>query len=621
MSKIRILPEDVSNRIAAGEVIERPASVIKELAENSLDAGATQITINVSRGGRSSIKVIDNGCGMDSEDSLLSIEAHATSKIKSAQDVESIASFGFRGEALPSIASVSRFELRTKTPDKTIGTEVLVNGGIIKSVSEIGCASGTSITVKNIFYNIPARKKFLRTVNTEEFHITEIVLLMALANPGVGFQLSFDKRPVISVQAESNLRTRATMLLGKDTVSAMLPINYSENDIHVSGFVARPGLSRASRKDQRTFVNGRPINSNTIYYAIKDAYHTLVMKGRFPPVLLFVKIDPTLIDVNVHPAKKEIRFRDGHSVGSVIKNGIDQTLKNIVEGFKPSPGPTITSNHVNTEIKAESELSDNGVTTENSQSPLVDTASSEKRENLSRQETAGDSGMYPIPKPPIPPPDSSVDLTTHQSTIDDGTSVSAVCNNNLLELRILGAIGNLFILAEGRHGLVLIDQHAAHERIMFEKVLKQMKLKDGIRQGLLMPITVDFSNADTKIIAENLSHLSKLGFEIEDFGNNTFIISAIPAHFPQDNISGMLMDIVDQLRNSPASPKRPDEAKIAKIACKAAVKAHDHLTDKEMSNLLKELNAMELPFTCPHGRPTMINLSFKELEKRFGRRQ
>ncbi len=620
MSKIRILPEDVSNRIAAGEVIERPASVVKELVENSLDAGATQISINILRGGRSSIKVIDNGCGMDAEDSLLSIEAHATSKIRTAHDVESIASFGFRGEALPSIASVSRFELRTKTTDETVGTEVLISGGVIKSVSEIGCASGTSITIKNIFYNIPARKKFLRTINTEEFHITEIVLLIALANPHVGFQLSFDQRPIISVQAESDIRTRATMLIGKDTVSAMLPINFNENGINLSGFIARPGLSRSSRKDQRTFVNGRPITSNTIFYAIKDAYHTLVMKGRYPPVLLFMQLDPTLIDVNVHPAKKEIRFRDGHSVGHVIRNGIDRTLKNIVETKRPIPGPTINVYQNESSNQTKSGSSTRAENAPDSQPSLVDLPPIQNspqvlvNDVLNNIDVGKNSGSEATFTP------ANTDLSKFQST-SDGTSVSAVCNNNLLNLRILGAIGNLFILAEGHDGLVLIDQHAAHERIMFEKVLNQMKQKDGIGQGLLIPITLDFSNADANIIVDNLGQLVKLGFEIENFGNNTFIISAIPAHFPQDNISGLLMDIVDELRNSPASPKRADESKIAKIACKAAVKAHDHLTEQEMNNLLKELSAMELPFTCPHGRPTMINLSFKELEKRFGRRQ
>ncbi len=620
MSKIRILPEDVSNRIAAGEVIERPASVVKELIENSLDAGAAQVSITIMRGGRSSIKVIDNGRGMDAEDALMSIEAHATSKIRTAHDVESIASFGFRGEALPSIASVSRFELRTKTSDETVGTEVLINGGVIKSVSEIGCASGTSITIKNIFYNIPARKKFLRTINTEEFHITEIVLLIALANPHVGFQLSFDQRPIISVQAESDSRTRATMLLGKDTVSAMLPINYNENGISLSGFIARPGLSRSSRKDQRTFVNGRPITSNTIYYAIKDAYHTLVMKGRFPPVLLFMKLDPTLIDVNVHPAKKEIRFRDGNSVGHVIKNGIDRTLKTIVEAKRPVPGPTLNTYQNESGIQTKSNSVNNADNASESQlssvdSPPMQTTPQTAIKDVSNAINAGDIGAGDaVSIPPNP------DLPMLHSA-SDGTSVSAACNNNLLDLRILGSIGNLFILAEGHDGLVLIDQHAAHERIMFEKVLNQMKQKDGIGQGLLIPITLDFSNADAKIIVDNLGQLIKLGFEIENFGNNTFIISAIPAHFPQDNISGLLMDIIDELRNSPASPKRADEGKIAKIACKAAVKAHDHLTEEEMNNLLKELSAMELPFTCPHGRPTMINLTFKELEKRFGRRQ
>ena len=289
MSTIRILPEEVSNRIAAGEVVERPSSIVKELVENSLDAGATQISIHTNRGGRTLIRVVDDGFGMDPEDALLCLEAHATSKIRTAQDIESINSFGFRGEALPSIASVSHLELRTRKADSELGSEVLVDGGVIKSVAEVGCAPGTSITVKTIFYNLPARRKFLRNVNTEEFHIQETVLLSALANPKVGFQLTFDTKPVVAVQANNDLFTRARMLLGKETMASMLPIDYTEEEMRISGFIARPGLSRTSRREQRTFVNGRPIVADTIYYAIREAYHTLVMKGAIPTLLTFFR--------------------------------------------------------------------------------------------------------------------------------------------------------------------------------------------------------------------------------------------------------------------------------------------------------------------------------------------
>ena len=628
MSNIRILPEDVSNRIAAGEVVERPASVVKELIENSLDAGATQISIHVNKGGRTLIRVVDDGCGMDSEDTLLCLEAHATSKIRTAEDIERIASFGFRGEALPSIASVSHLELRSRQADSETGTEVLVDGGVIKSVEEIGCAPGTSVAVKTIFYNLPARRKFLRSANTEEFHIQETVLTSALANPKVGFQLTLDARPVVSVQGNNDLTTRATMLLGKEAMSSMLAIDYTEEEIHISGFIARPGLSRTSRRDQRTFVNGRPIDAETIYYAIRDAYHTLVMKGRYPPVLLFVKLDPNLLDINVHPAKREVRFHNSRLIGRIVGDGIRRALRGIVmpptfpvgpigrtkgaQYQKPSPSQTppmllagglSTGDHLAPErINAASSREDDEV---NFRAGCQSETAMKTTTSTHHQET------------------NHVTLKTDYSVEGQeksSVSVSAADKDLISHLRVIGTISELFLVAEGRDGMVLVDQHAAHERVLFEKVLKEMKNKDGIKQGLLIPVTIDFSNADTDILKKNLQHLAKLGFEIEHFGGNTFIVNAMPAHFPQENITGMLLDILDDLRDSPFGSKRVDEAKIAQIACKAAVKARDHLKDTEISKLLAELAATELPYTCPHGRPTMINISFKELEKRFGRR-
>ena len=627
MSIIRILSDEVSNRIAAGEVVERPASIVKELIENSLDAQATQIAVHVSRGGRSLIRVVDNGCGMDQEDALLCLEAHATSKIRTAHDIEKIMSFGFRGEALPSIASVSHLELRTRQPESEVGTEVLVDGGVIKNVEEVGCAPGTSITVKTIFYNLPARRKFLRNISTEESHIQEGVLLAALANPNAGFQLTFDNRPILAVQTNNDIRTRATMLLGKDTVSSMLAIDYAEEDIHISGFIARPGFSRTSRREQRMFVNGRPIEANPIYFAIRDAYHTLVMKGRYPPTLIFLELSPELLDVNVHPAKREVRFHNPNMISRVVGNGIRRALRGVVaiptfsvgpvvrKGGKsvPSAAPEYAAKAVQTDL----------ISSDGTALPVPDFQVSSPRQIR--------TPIHPIRDETTPEPSLSDQQPTFEDQADvggatdspkiTGPSVSAADKQSLSQLRVLGAISDLFLVAEGGEGVVLIDQHAAHERVLFEKVLKEMAEKDGTRQGLLIPVTIDFSNADAKILKGKLQYLLKLGFEIEHFGGNTFIVNAVPAHFPQQNITGMLLDILDELRDAPLGTKRMDEAKIAKIACKAAVKARDHLSQSEITRLLEELAKTELPYTCPHGRPTMINISFKELEKRFGRRQ
>lgn len=605
MSRIRILPEEISNRIAAGEVIERPASVVKEFVENAIDAGASRITIQVERGGRSLIRVVDDGCGMDAEDALLCLEAHATSKIRESLDIDNICTLGFRGEALPSIASVARFSLRTRPHDADEGTEVVVDGGVIKNVGAVGCAPGTSVTVRSIFYNMPARRKFLRSINTEEAHIQEMTLLLALGHPELGIELSFDRRTVITVQPGSDPRTRATMLLGRQTMAAMLEIDYEEDGVRVTGFAARPGLTRSARREQRTFVNGRPIEADVLYHAIRDAYHTLVMKGRYPPVLLFIELAADRIDVNVHPAKRELRFRDRRSVGRVVSAAMRRALRGLTQSAAPNaavpPPPEIPLPALDF-----------------SASPPTTTAPAPSMPPAA--ETVPSQGAPATAAPPdkaeAAPGPGPAEAPAPAKT----TSVSAADPGDIKRLRVIGEIANLYLLAEGPSGLVLIDQHAAHERILFERIMRQAKDKDGLGQGLLIPVTLEFGATDADVLRRHLKELRWLGFRIEDFGGNTVIVEAIPPEFPRENIGGVLHDVVDQLRDSPFGAKRLDEAEIAQAACKAAVKAKDHLTDTEVAHLLRDLARTALPYTCPHGRPTMINLSYAELEKRFGRR-
>ncbi len=597
MSIIRILPEDVSNRIAAGEVVERPASVVKELVENALDAGTTRLTIQVDRGGRSLVRVIDNGCGMDAEDALMCLEAHATSKIRERTDIGDIRTLGFRGEALPSIASVTRFQLRTRPHDADEGTEVNATGGVIQNVGPTGCAPGTTVQVRDLFFNLPARKKFLRSIATEESHIQEIVQLLAFAHPEVSFDLSFDDRTVLSVQGGSDLRTRAAMLLGRETVAAMVPVDHTDDHIQVTGFAARPGLTRSTRRDQRTFVNGRPVTAGGIHFAIRDAYHSMVMKGRYPPVLLFITLPPDRVDINVHPAKREVRFREHRQVGEVVGAGIRQALRGMPQpGIVPSP--------------------------EAAQPQMMPPAApvilpSAAPDMAGAAETVSTSA---VPSMPPSPPAAACPEAPPPPPMPATTSITAADPDELPRLRVIGAITDLYLLAEGSTGLVLIDQHAAHERVMFERILQQAQSKDGTGQGLLIPITIDLSAADANALRENLDAMASLGFAIEDFGGNSFIVSAVPAHFPQENVAGMLRDIIDDLRDGLLRERRADESAIAMAACKAAVKAHDHLAASEIDKLLEALGDTQLPYTCPHGRPTMINISFAELEKRFGRR-
>ncbi len=614
MSSIRILDEDVSNRIAAGEVVERPASIVKELVENALDAEADRVSISVERGGRSLVRVVDNGCGMDAEDAVLCLEAHATSKIRTTQDIDNIGTLGFRGEAIPSIASVSRFTLRTRRHNEDEGTEVTVNGGVINNVTSVGCAPGTSVTVRNLFYNMPARRKFLRAISTEEGHIHEIALVLALANPQIGVELTFDQRAMFAVQPGQDLRTRAAMLLGRDTMEAMLEVDYEDSGIRVTGFTARPGLTRSSRKDQRVFVNGRPVWNSITNNAVREAYHTLVMKGRYPPALLFVQLDPGMVDINVHPAKREVRFRDGRSVGRVVATAVQNALRHLAA--EPPAANDVPLQDIPPAPAMQPLLTD--VAPPRPITPIIDNASAlPQPEPLPDSETASESAApatTPAAPAEIPP---IVEADERRAA---GTAVSAATQNEIIGLRILGTLGRAYVLAESRDGLVLIDQHAAHERVMFERFLRQARETDGASQQLLIPVTMEVSAADARVLRKYNDELSKLGFEIENFGGNTFIVAAIPPHFPQENIVGILRDILDDLEEGTLGRRRPDEHQLATAACKAAVKAHDDLSRLEIDTLLEQLVKTEMPYTCPHGRPTMIKISYQELEKRFGRR-
>ena len=614
MSSIRILPDEISNRIAAGEVVERPASVVKELVENSVDAGARRISVAIENGGRKLVQVTDDGSGMDKDDAMLCLEAHATSKIAEVFDIDRITTLGFRGEALPSIAGVSRFRLQTRQRGAVAGVEVQVDGGTLKNVQDCGCAEGTSITVRNLFFNLPARRKFLRSAATEEAHIQEMVLLQALAHPSLGFELSINGQKVFQVPPESNVRSRVGMLLGRDVLDQMTPVEYSESDMHVSGFIARPGMTRSNRREQRVVVNGRPAVADPIYFGIRDAYHTLVMKGRYPPVVLYLELPPDQVDVNVHPTKREVRFRDGRGVSQVVAAAVRRTLQALASDYAGHVGG---STHPRPPQPAQ---------------PMVPPA--HQQEFITQVEMPRDFSTAPSPIPASnespsvePSGDTSESPFLNHETVENsaaggvkGTSASAATRPEIRSLKVLGVYRSLYLVAEGEHGLVLIDQHAAHERILFERLLVAAKDRDGASQALLIPLNVEFTPADAEFLKQNLKTFLDLGFGIDEFGGSSFLITGIPAHFPQENVEGMLRDVLDDLRDAPGISRRPDEIRIAQAACKHAVRAEDPLTPEEIETLLASLAETEMPYTCPHGRPVMINLPETELQKRFGRR-
>ncbi|OGV61719.1 MAG: hypothetical protein A3K19_25930 [Lentisphaerae bacterium RIFOXYB12_FULL_65_16] len=652
MSSIRILPQEVANRIAAGEVIERPASVVKELVENALDAGARRIVIQVAQGGRRLIQVSDDGSGMDRDDAMLCLEAHATSKIHESADIDCIRTLGFRGEALPSIASVSRFQLQTRRHEANSGTEVLVENGSLRDVRECGCAPGTNVRVSHLFANLPARRKFLQSVETENAHVHETVLLQALSHPGTAFDLNLDDREVLHVAGTEDTASRLGMLMGRDVLAATIPVDYEEGGIRVTGFAAKPGLTRSSRREQRVFVNGRPAAADSVYFGIRDAYHTMVMKGRYPPVVLHLELAPERVDVNVHPAKREVRFREDRLVGQVVAAALRRALRELAGEMVAVPQPPLAAG------RSGGRFPDLQLTAGPEQPSLP----------LAPALTGWPSlaGVVPGPAPVAAPPTVAADATAPDgpppagseragpapeedvsAQADPGTaaaltgravrgsagesrpdaatppargvSPSAATREEIRGLRVLGTLNQLYVVAEGSSGLVLIDQHAAHERILFERILRAAREADGQQQPLLLAVTVDLGPEDAAFLSRHIEHFQRLGFGLEPFGGNTFLVTGVPVHFPSVNVGGLLRDILDELRRSPTGAPRPDEVRIAQSACKHAVKNERTLADKELRQLLDELARAEMPYTCPHGRPVMINLPHAEIERRFGR--
>ncbi len=649
MSVIHILPDEVANRIAAGEVIERPASVVKELVENAIDAGAKRIAVQAREGGRSLIQVVDDGCGMDRDDALLCLEPHATSKLRVAADMEHIATLGFRGEALPSIASVSRFHLQTRRPEDLSGNEVIVDGGTMRELRECGCAPGSSIRVRQLFFNMPGRRKFLRGAETEGEHIQEIVLLQALAHPEIAFDLVLDEQPVIQVAAAADLGTRVAMLLGRDVFSALLPVDYEEAGLRVSGFVARPGLTRATRREQRFFVNGRPAIAESVYAGVREAYHTLVMKGRYPPVVLVLRLDPERVDVNVHPAKREVRFRENALVAQIVAAAVRRALRGLAGDVAAGSAIGLEREQARWSASRPAESATPAPAEADGQPPGVRPPPPFELQRPAEQVPLPWSlpATRPLaPEPPtgsVPPqPQASAETApapqaaaalgaaaqegaaapaeSANTAPAGGTSPSTATRAEIRDLRVIGVLNSLYLVAESRSGLVLIDQHAAHERILFERLLKAAAAQDAERQPLLLPVTLDLAPADAALLRRSLEHFQRLGFGLETFGGNTFLVNAVPARFPHENLAGLLRDVLDELRQSAGTMPRFDEVQIAQAACKHAVKAEDPLAPAEITRLLADLAETDMPYTCPHGRPVMITLPHAEIERRFGRR-
>ena len=600
MGRIALLSETVASQVAAGEVIERPASVVKELVENSLDAGAARITVAIQRGGIALIRVTDDGCGMDREDALLCLERHATSKLRNGRDLAAIATMGFRGEALPSIASVSRFRLTTREPAALAGTEVLVRGGKIEAVRDAGEAPGTQVEVRSLFYNLPARRKFLRSEPTENGHIEAMMQQLAIGNPRVGFTFVRDDRIVFQLPAAARLEDRIRDLSGPASLEELIEIDGSADENGrpaIRGFIGRPGVSRGSRADQRVFINGRAIENNTVHHALREGYHTALMKGRHPVTFLFLEIPPAAVDVNVHPAKREVRFHrpsDVHeAVVSAVRRSLESARAEWTRGFHQ---PDLVA------------------------APAA--PAPEVPETAALFRAADVTHFPPVASRAVVDSAPSMAVSVPANTPDLPAAAPEVVPPRPGPFRILGVLHRLYVLMEGEGGLVLVDQHAAHERILFEELRRRLEAGDVLSQKLLLPLTIEVGPRDAEWLLRNLADLQRLGLGLEPFGPGTFKLESLPPFLPIDRPQQLIREVIEELKASGSdTPRlRLGEEMIAKTVCRHAVKANDRLRGPEIEKLVADLLACDLPYCCPHGRPTMIQISHSELEKKFGRR-
>ena len=652
---VQILPPEVSNKIAAGEVVERPASVIKELVENAIDAGSSNIQVDIRAGGKRLIRVSDNGVGMSTEDATLAVERHATSKLTDIGDLQQIQTFGFRGEALPSIASVSKLDLQTRRHDDVEGTQILLEGGVVQSTQESGCSPGTQISVNNLFYNVPARLKFLKTETTEMNHITNQITWAALAHPKIRFSLQHNQKSVIDVRPCDDLIDRIRLLYGKEMAENLIQIEAGLPNFQVQCWIGKPDITKSTRNWQLFFLNRRPIRSKILSGAMTEATRQTMPKGRHAVAFVFLTIAPEEVDVNVHPAKIEVRFRDERGIYSqivrLLSKGIYQQkfIPSINHGSDvidtpariesaPQPSDSEPVSPVSNQRKTQQTSSP----IEPSQSPPAELAESTTDLNSPVAVTTSTSteGTKPTVFPVRPEPsDLSVPSLTRELATPDKElpaidllvqpperQISAKANLELLDFNDVQLKANLFntyILAEGRDRIFVIDQHVASERVLYEQLVTQLQSNGIPIQGLLLPVTLEITSQQLGAFEQHQDLFRQLGFEIEKFGGQTLLVRGIPSMVPTRLVATVVTDLIDHLSESVTGDVEllevHDQA-MTMLSCRSAVKAGDRLTMEEMIHLVKELSQAEHPFNCPHARPIIIEITQRELETRFKRR-
>ena len=602
MSLINILSENLVNQIAAGEVVERPASVVKELVDNALDAGSDMITIEVRDGGKTFIKITDNGSGIAKDDLQMAIQRHATSKISDESDLWKIGTMGFRGEALASIASVSKMTLKSKTSTNDSGWELEVNGGDISTLKEIGMSDGTRIEVHNLFFNTPARQKYLKKDSTELSYISSSINSLALANPSVSFKLIHNNKTVMDLPKVTDLISRVSDIFGMATAEAMIPIFYGGSDFQIEGFIGKPLLARSSSKHQYFFVNGRPIQHHVLANTIRQAYHSMLMENKKPVFVINIKIDPSLIDVNVHPRKVEIRFEDQQNMIRTMYSSVKAALEKtnlIPKGFSESKrymSDSFPKKVENGELFGSERMT----------SGIGDG-------NVGGREFSGNDGEG-IPVSGTGRFDVKIPTDRDFQRLDSAEEKSG--------MKAITQVANSYIVAQDEGGLVLIDQHAAHERVRYEELMDQFENQKKSIQPLLVPIQLEFSADEILLIEENKSVFDDLGFEIEPFGGKTFIVNAVPSFFSKEDIDTVMKGVLDDIINekNPSRFQGKTEEILTYMSCRSAIKFGQSLALSEMQVLIDQMCRLKRPYTCPHGRPTMISLTLSELEKMFGRK-
>ena len=602
---IQILDQDTINQIAAGEVVERPASVVKELMENAIDAGATAVTVEIRQGGIGFIRITDNGCGIPKEELPLAFLRHSTSKIHSAADLLTVASLGFRGEALSSIAAVSQVELITKTTDSLTGSRYRIEGGEEKGLEEVGAPEGTTFISRNLFFNTPARRKFLKTETTEAGHVADLVEKIALSHPEISIRLIVNNQNRLHTSGNHNLKDIIYTIYGREIAGSLLSVSEEREGMRISGFIGKPVIARGNRNFENYFINGRYIKSRLISKAIEDGYKSYMMQHKYPFTLLHFTIEPELIDVNVHPSKMELRFKDGETVYQMVYHAVTSALSGkelIPTASLPEP-----------KVPNQPEISNQPESQSQPEVPGRPEPFEKKR-----MEAMGIVKEPPSPygkEPPVPP--SAEEKKEEQLELFDGRLLSEEARKRH---RLIGQVFDTYWLVEYDGSLYIIDQHAAHEKVLFEQNFASLKSREYTSQYISPPIILSLSMREAELLNRSIDVFRQVGFEIEPFGGSEFAVRAVPGNLLSLAKKELLMEMIDSLSEE-GGRIAPESVydRIATMSCKAAVKGNTNLSFAEADQLIDSLLKLENPYQCPHGRPTIISISKYEMEKKFKR--